>query len=349
MIAKRVEFIDFAKGFAILSIVIFHYLQPYASGLWAKAIMVGGAGVHLFFILSGFGLGLSSTNNINFFSFLKKRFTKLLTPYFLAILLIILTNYVVPIYVENTLYAIGGHFLLYKMFDENIIGSYGYHFWFVSTIIQLYIFYPLIINIKNKLSSKYFLIGSLAVSIIYWITISLLELSEKRIFNSFFLQYLWEFSLGIVIAEKYIDGKDRFFTKNIYILALTSILGLLLMSIMALKGGSVGKMFNDLPASIGYSCLAATCYLILSNLEKVRTFVSNIGKVSYELYLLHMLIFILLNKVLLNFTAKKPDIFTAIFLILPISLVSVKFYAYLVNFIVNKISALTKNHNKLFN
>ena len=35
---KRIEYIDFAKGFAIISIVIFHYCQPYTSGFLAKAI-----------------------------------------------------------------------------------------------------------------------------------------------------------------------------------------------------------------------------------------------------------------------------------------------------------------------
>jgi fucose 4-O-acetylase-like acetyltransferase len=28
---SRIEYIDFAKGFAILAIVLFHYLQPFSS------------------------------------------------------------------------------------------------------------------------------------------------------------------------------------------------------------------------------------------------------------------------------------------------------------------------------
>lgn len=82
---RRIEYIDFAKGFAILSIVIFHYCQPYLSGAWAKAIMIGGTGVHLFFVLSGFGLGLSSQMS-SILGFYKKRFSKILIPYYFAIL-----------------------------------------------------------------------------------------------------------------------------------------------------------------------------------------------------------------------------------------------------------------------
>ena len=56
----RIEFLDFAKGCAMLSIVLFHYFRGYFPGLGDKAVMVGGAGVHLFLLLSGFGLALST-------------------------------------------------------------------------------------------------------------------------------------------------------------------------------------------------------------------------------------------------------------------------------------------------
>lgn len=49
--SQRLDFIDFGKGFAILSIVLFHYFLPYASGLAVKALMLGGAGVHIFPII----------------------------------------------------------------------------------------------------------------------------------------------------------------------------------------------------------------------------------------------------------------------------------------------------------
>jgi len=76
MKTKQIDYIDFAKGFAILSIVVFHYCRPFAAGIWSKAIMFGGTGVHLFFVISGFCLALSSqqTKICNFF---QKRFIKI--------------------------------------------------------------------------------------------------------------------------------------------------------------------------------------------------------------------------------------------------------------------------------
>jgi peptidoglycan/LPS O-acetylase OafA/YrhL len=58
---RRLDYLDFARGFAMLAIVLFHYLQPYVvEGPLSKVILVGGSGVHLFFVLSGFELGLFS-------------------------------------------------------------------------------------------------------------------------------------------------------------------------------------------------------------------------------------------------------------------------------------------------
>lgn len=73
---QRLEYVDFAKGLAILSIVVYHFCLPYVSGMWSRAIMIGGAGVHLFFVLSGFVLGLSAT--VKATAFYKRRITRIL-------------------------------------------------------------------------------------------------------------------------------------------------------------------------------------------------------------------------------------------------------------------------------
>jgi peptidoglycan/LPS O-acetylase OafA/YrhL len=103
---NRIGYIDFAKGFAILAIVCFHYLQPFAKGFMAHAIMFGGSGVHLFFILSGFGLALSSQNTT--LDFYTRRGRKILIPYFISVSLIAAVNVFVPIY-DDRVYAFGGH------------------------------------------------------------------------------------------------------------------------------------------------------------------------------------------------------------------------------------------------
>lgn len=92
---QRIEYIDFAKGFAILSIVLFHFCYPYVSGMWSKVVMIGGTGIQMFFFLSGFGLGLSSQKT-GIYYFYKKRFIKILLPYYLIIVLIYFVNSIYP-------------------------------------------------------------------------------------------------------------------------------------------------------------------------------------------------------------------------------------------------------------
>lgn len=329
---RSIEFLDFAKGFAILSIVIFHYLQPFTAGIWSKAIMIGGTGVHLFFILSGFGLGLSSAK-LSPVAFYRKRFTKILLPYYGAVTFICIINGVYHFYGENSLYAIGGHFLLYKMFDENIIGSFGYFFWFISTIVQFYIVFPVIVRIKNSLSVSQFILFSFIVSFLYWIVISLLDLAHLRVYNSFFLQYLWEFNLGIVLSEQYLKNGKSFWNLSIFVLAPLAIAGLTLMALMVSKGGRLGQTFNDIPASLGYTCLTATMYILLSKVNTIRSLVAYTGKISYELYLLHMISFLLFNRFIFHLFGITENIFTALLFILPISILIARCFAAIIRLI----------------
>ncbi len=53
---------------------------------------------------------------------------------------------------------------LYKMFDNDLIGTYGYQLWFISTIIQFYLLFPLIRPVKGTDSGESFLLAGLLIS-----------------------------------------------------------------------------------------------------------------------------------------------------------------------------------------
>lgn len=58
---KRLQVVDFLRGFSIFTIVLMHMVQAYPlPRLLQKATSFGGAGVHVFILCSGFGLYLSS-------------------------------------------------------------------------------------------------------------------------------------------------------------------------------------------------------------------------------------------------------------------------------------------------
>ena len=248
---------------------------------------MGGTGVHTFILISGFGLYLSQQRKkLNFSEFIKKRFTKIYLPYILIVTLSAVIGLFIPIF-KNSLYAFLGHVFLYKMFDKNIIASYGYQLWFISTIIQFYLIFNLLSYLKSKTSSIVFLSIGLFVSL-SWITIVLLLGKEDYgNWTRCCFQFLWEFMLGMVLAEIFVRRGELPKLKPVYLI-LVAIVGFVLYGLLALKMGNVGKMLNDIPALFGYTSLAILIYQC--NIKIINRFFIFTGLISYSLYLTHVLI-----------------------------------------------------------
>jgi len=300
---KKIDILTFLRGFSILAIIVFHYLLTLnLQSPFDTLIYGGGTGVHLFVLLSGFGLYYSQLKKpLSYFAFLKKRLTKIYIPYVFIVAFSAMISFIIPIY-PNSLYAFFGHIFFYKMFDETIVGSYGNHLWFISMIIQFYFVFKLIIYIKQKISKTIIVFTVfLMISISWSIAVYYLGHSTERVWNSFFLQYLWEFVLGMLLAEnietiekytnKYRSSKPLFF-KLFFLVVGTIALGLY--GFIAIKLGEFGRMFNDISALIGFSFFAIFIYLL--NIKHLNHFFIFSGKISFSLYLTHMLVLnILMN------------------------------------------------------
>ena len=175
------------------------------------------------------------------------------------------------------------------MFDESIIGSYGYPLWFISMIIQFYLVFNLLVWFKEKIGNKWFIIICFLLSFLWTGLVIGLGKETFRVWNSFFLRYLWEFAIGMVIASEFKrnDYQLKIKIKTSYILII-GLVNCALYACLALKGGEIGKMTNDIPALIGYSSLAIWIYLV--GVKIINSFFLYTGKISYSMYLLHTLI-----------------------------------------------------------
>jgi peptidoglycan/LPS O-acetylase OafA/YrhL len=287
---KRFEIIDILKGYSIFTIMIFHYLMFLKLPTpFDKVIYFGGTGVHLFVLLSGLGLYYSHLNKkLNYKDFIKKRFLKIYIPYIIIVLISAFISIFIPVY-NNSLYALGGHIFLYKMFDEQIIGSYGYQLWFISMILQFYFTFPLIIWLKEKFTDKWFLLIGLAISVSWALLVYLTGHEKERIWNSFFLQYFWEFALGMVIATKLFNKQKLLETSpNNLILLAIAIVNCMLYAFLALKGGTTGKLFNDYFALTGYSLFAI--FIFNLNIKPINQFFLYVGNISLSVFLIHYLV-----------------------------------------------------------
>ena len=116
---KRVELIDFLRGFSIFTIVLMHLCQGHTTGVLTKAFAFGGAGVHVFILCSGLGLYLSYLcKPLRYRDFLRKRFAKVYAPYAIAVLL-----WGLWMFIETSVFPLReviSHLLLYKMFSVEL-------------------------------------------------------------------------------------------------------------------------------------------------------------------------------------------------------------------------------------
>ena len=305
----RSLFIDFAKGFSIFTIVVYHYLLAMdLHGPVGQAVRIGGSGVHLFMFASGFGLGLGKPQG--FGQFMSRRFKKVLIPYYIVVTFIFLINLFLGLY-DAGFEAYLSHLFLYKMFVDEYDSSFGYHFWFISAIIQFYLVFPLIDRLVRRLSPRRAVMIGLAVSLSYNCFVYLVGKGDERIWNSFFLQFFWEFVLGMVIAR---TGLLPTILATAWSVVLGSCLvGFAGMWLLAFLGGDVGRSFNDYFSFVGYTSACILVYKIgSSGIRPLTQAFITIGSFSYSLYLIHYLILHLYLRVLASTQPRMIDVVIAL-------------------------------------
>lgn len=142
---KKLNIVNYLRGYSIATIVIMHLVGMLGiSGLWEKVAAFGGAGVHVFILCSGFGLYLSYLNKpLNYKAFLKKRFARIYMP---MAVVCIATAVWMAFTDKEWIIPLLGNLLLFKMFVPELETSMGGQMWFVSTIIQFYLVWPLIVK-----------------------------------------------------------------------------------------------------------------------------------------------------------------------------------------------------------
>lgn len=281
---KKLNIINFLRGFSITTIVLMHLLQNYdLPEILMKATSFGGAGVHVFILCSGFGLYLSHLNKpLTYKKFLLHRFSRIYWP---MAIICISTALWMMYQGKEIIMPLLSNLFLFKMFIPELECSMGEQMWFISTIIQFYLAWPLILKLININRWKEWV---LCISLLWATFVGVLGYSEEGIWNSFFLQYLWEFCLGMKLAELYKRmPKCLKIPKWIYLIP-TSLVGLTLTGIMGWMGFP-WKLYNDIPSLVGYMSLALMIYKI--NLRGINRFLCFTNSISYEWYLVHLLVF----------------------------------------------------------
>lgn len=314
----KLKIVDFLRGFSIFTIVLMHLVQSYDIPSWLmKATSFGGAGVHVFILCSGFGLYLSYLHKpLGYKDFIKKRFSRI---YFPMAVVCLLTAVWMAYQGKDVLMPLLSNLLLFKMFVPELESSMGGQMWFISTIIQFYVAWPLIVKLMNV---KRGLLYALLISLMWSTLVGLLGFGEERVWNSFFLQYLWEFCLGMKLAEVYLKRPAALNAPQWKILIPVCIVAMMMTGVLG-WWGFPWKLYNDIPSLIGYTSFAIILYKL--GISQINNFFVFTNKFSYEWYLVHILIF----QIIRYFISGMYHIGVEIFACLFVSYVFAMVYAHL--------------------
>lgn len=299
-IAEDLAWMDMLKGIAIIGVVLDHWVPYWASissspqlySLFKK--VPWGTPVHLFFLLSGFGLMMSYINNQPHWSWGRwawRRITKIVVPYWLAVLF----SFTAGILASDIFQSVNLHFswqsllacLTFTRGFSPASWAWNIALWFMPIIIGLYICFPMLAIVLKKRGPW----ALLAVAIILTygsISMSALLTGRYRGHNeSFFLFFIIQFALGMTLAYARAKHPRRL---NILLGFKSFVAGsfLYLLSWGVKTYVPNGNSYNDALTTAGvFLVLLNLIWIIRTRIPPIMNILTNLGKKSYLIFLVH--------------------------------------------------------------
>lgn len=292
--------LDFVKVVAILGICLFHYLDfNYYWQLGSVAgysftslvnftnsespfraiiewlFLLGVFGVYLFIIASGFGLMNSKVDS--YWAFIKNRIFKIV-PFYWFILSIVFVYNLIFDYKNVDFWDYLAHYFFINNFFPDYVLSISAPFWFISTIIQLYLIFPFLKLFLQKFGAVWLMI--LAIALKLFLDPYLVSINDG---GRFFTEFIIEFSFGMVMFT----NLERFENINFKLVILA-----FLVSVLAV-------FFVDFPsidswAYIAYNFISLLFFVFIYLVgerffAKGRKFIIHLSKLSFAIFLSHHL------------------------------------------------------------
>lgn len=281
--ARRILWLDVLRGIAILLVVTFHfttrYAQKYPHNSFSNALLLkvqfGWIGVHLFFMISGFIIYLTIQKKRGIWDFLVARLSRLMPPYWTAILVILALEYL--------------HIAVFKTPNRHDLVSTLFNVAMVPDLFKMPFldgaFWSLYVEIKFYISFA-----------ILW---QVLDMKKKR---NFYMTYFLLFFASM--THNYIHTIPLGENLNYFLLFWTGIaackflkedMGIWEYSFIALltTAGTLGYYVDGYELIVGvpvFAALFATADHLFSNylfFGKVFAPVAFLGRISYSFYLIH--------------------------------------------------------------
>ncbi|RZK44431.1 MAG: acyltransferase [Hymenobacter sp.] len=306
--------LDMLRGFAALSVVLYHFSMPGKQGgflvkFYSPTLhflfQKGNIGVEVFFVISGFIIPFSLWNTkyqiTHFWHYMRKRLIRILPPAYAVILLLLLQWIIVDYLLHHNVDRISelntkqllSNFLFIVPFTK--AQWFNGVFWTLSIELQYYFILGIVFNIIFKKDNITLFVG---VNLLMFVLSYLPGLPKETFFT-----YSPLFALGATVL--------------LYYKARVTFISYLLMIILwtTLSCISVGYI-----ASI-FGLMAAVC---ITFVKVDSRFFSFFGKISYSLYLTHILVGSTLEYIFSKLINLAND-YISLIIILLITVISIYF------------------------
>jgi peptidoglycan/LPS O-acetylase OafA/YrhL len=287
--------------------------------------LLGYQGVHIFFILSGFGLAYSRIlkPDESWNTFMIKKFFRLYPTYWI----LLVVSLIIP-WLRSALFY--GYFGWWSFWRTWIILDKAIPFsWFMFPLIQFYLCFFLIFKFLHKYSIKQFILTSFFIKVTYTFLVLMLGLNLfKPIIGDFgypgylAISRLFEFCLGMAMAKVYarnptllIDYLTKPLTIAIAIIfEILGIMGSFQFSNPRILGVFLpfGLSFYD--AFIGFGIFVIVfniCRNLINFSDLITKILTRISHISYELYLTQFIGLIIIPKFFTVVVRDEPSLLTA--------------------------------------
>ena len=289
------------RGFLALGI-IFHHISPLVKTgeEFSNFSYMGTYIVSIFFFLSAYGLYVQNESRENYLdNFLVKRLSKIIVPFFIISLI-----YMFYRFVNGQLIDLNFFINLFKQ-GSTII----YNGWFVDIIILMYIFF--------YLSFKFFQNKFLSIVFNTIFIICYICLAIKLGYNFWWYNSVLAFAIGLIWAKNQ-NKIDRVLEKYYFIV-------IVLVTVLLFVSHRYDILLKYLHIEDSYSyALAAnldniifTIYFIIVFLKKINfsnVYLNLIGRISFELYMIHGLVISMLAKIFVS--SRVNDVLFTLFVLI---------------------------------
>ena len=282
--------------------IIFHHISPLVKTgeEFSNFSYMGTYIVSIFFFLSAYGLYVQNESRENYLdNFLVKRLSKIIVPFFIISLI-----YMFYRFVNGQLIDLNFFINLFKQ-GSTII----YNGWFVDIIILMYIFF--------YLSFKFFQNKFLSIVFNTIFIICYICLAIKLGYNFWWYNSVLAFAIGLIWAKNQ-NKIDRFLEKYYFI-------AIILVTVLLFFSHKYNILLKYIHLENSYSyALAAnldniifTIYFIIVFLKKINfsnVYLNLIGRISFELYMIHGLVISMLAKIFVS--SRVNDVLFTLFVLI---------------------------------